>query len=359
MKEKFKNITEKGIVSIVVVAVSLILTIVVSITNVILDPTRFDFGTWVGNAGISVGLSLIGMFCGEAIFGGIMMNDVNKKYQQALAEFEIARRNVNDITAYLQKYLDDAYFQEIKTFKYDLLIQNNIEQPEQILKLDIKQIDQLENPCKLELDGKVVYFKSYTKEQIKLIHDILEGEYKIKRIGKEFFLNSDSKTSSSSDYQEAGRLIKEKKIVVNTSRIIKVVSIVVVSAFTSMLVVQDVMSAGDAQAWVSLFTRIFNLALGLWSGYITASLAVQEDVKAFKFKTVKLKEFKQDYEKHPQKYEEAKVENQAKKEYEEFVKKEEERQAKIVIPEIVNDFSNTSFFELENKGGFIDEQGKH
>lgn len=347
MKAKFKNITQKGLMSIVVVVVSVFLTIIISVANVILDPSKFDFNTWIGNTGISVGLSLIGMFCGEAIFGGMMMNDSEKKYQHALSEYNLARRDIDLITQYLQQYLDNQYYREVRSFKFDYLLANNVEQPDMILKLDIRDIDKLAVPYKTEIDGKVVYFKSYSKKKLEIIHEVLEGEIKLKRIGKNFYLNSDSKDSAKSDYLEAARLIQEKKFAVNMSRAIKIGSMVFVSAFLAMLTVQEVMNAGDTQAWVNLITRLLNIVLGLWSGYINASISVQEDVKALNLKTTKLKEFKRDFEEHKEKYETPDTQLEAKKEYEEFVKEQEEAVKNVVIPEPVDNLL------LEHKGGGI------
>ena len=184
LKATIKGLTVGGKISIAVVFVTIAATIVMTIFNVGFTPEKFNFFDWLAKMAINVMLTLITMFAGEVAFMSFLTSKKEGLYQDCLADYDLARKDVENETQYFGQYLELKYQRAIKTSTILYLRNNGVPLPEQVVLLDLQDIQYLDKPFEKEIDGKKLVFKSHTKRQIKAIRYVLEGNVTVTRTPK-------------------------------------------------------------------------------------------------------------------------------------------------------------------------------
>ena len=318
-----KFLTLKAKLTLIVILAVIGLAVLVSVCNYFLNPEGVDWDKWIGNTGILLGLTIIGMYGGETFYIDYLQNKAGGMYQEALSNYNVKRKEIDSQTIYFQQFLDIKYRQELRNARLKCLQSKDIPLASIVLKLDLKDVDKLATPCTLQVNGKTYKFKSYTKYQIKVIKNTLSGMARVKRIGKDYYLSSIAKSSGISDYQAAYAIRKEKILVVNLSRIIKVITFLGISAFLAALTPGEVMDGTDLAAWTTLFSRIMSIIGGFYTGMLTGNMANKEDVKMLQEKYRMIYEFQIAYSNEPEKFTKTDEEVEAEIEYEEYMKEQE------------------------------------
>ncbi len=293
----FKKLKGKAVIGLVLIVFTVVLTILLTVANVGLDPSKWNFSKWIGDTGITTGLSIVGMVVGEQVYENILKDKENGLFQISLRDYNETRKlpDVDNNTNYFGQYLEKRYKAELYNRQITYLQAVQIKQPEKIMLLDIEDIKQLNHPFSKKFkDGKTVNFCSYTKGQIKDIKYVLKGKVSVRKISKNFYLNANSYRESSSSYGESEYLIKERKRTVTFMRLFKIVSAIAISMFWAMLTVNDFMKADDMQARTNLVVRIFSIFSGFYAGCFTSSKTNSIDVDTLRNKRQVLKEFELD-----------------------------------------------------------------
>ena len=291
--KKIKKLGFNGKVALAVANVVVFFTIFISIINVGIDPSHFNFIDWLGKIAINVVLALVTMFAGEAFYISFCTVREDGKYQNAKDKYDKAIDEINGRTQYLGQYLRIKHKNEVKNANLNYLVDHGIENAQNILKLDILDIPNLNKPYKKVLDdGTELVFKSYTKNQIKEIEYVLKGNVIVKRVPKSFYLDIDNDKAGRSDYVQAGYIESEKSFTKHIGRILKVVGMVGISILMATLTVNDFMKGDDLQAWFNLISRVASAIGGFYSGCRNSYRVNEIDVRAIRLKTTLLKEYK-------------------------------------------------------------------
>ena len=291
--KKIKKLGFNGKVALAVAGVVVFFTIFISIINVGIDPSHFNFIDWLGKIAINVVLALVTMFAGEAFYISFCTVREDGKYQRAKDKYDEVIDEINGRTQYLGQYLRIKHKNEVKNASFNYLVDHGIENAQSILKLDILDIPNLNKPYKKVLDdGTELVFKSYTKSQIKEIEYVLKGNVIVKRVPKSFYLDIDNDKAGRSDYVQAGYIESEKSFTKHIYRILKVVGMVGVSILMATLTVNDFMKGDDLQAWFNLISRVAAAIGGFYSGCRNSYRVNEIDVRAIRLKTTLLKEYK-------------------------------------------------------------------
>lgn len=291
-RKTMKNIGTNGKIALAVSFVVLAVTTFVSFVDAGFDPTKINWIDWLAMMAMNEAIAFVMMFAGETFYISYCSTKEDGKYQSSLSNYLDAREAVGDKTEYLGQYLRAVHDSEVRNADLNYLIDHGIENAKRVLLLDIQDIPKLKNPFKKVLaDGTVIELKSYTKAQIKTIRHVLEGGVNIRRMSKAFYLDKDNKTSGSTDYQQAGHIGDEIKIVKGVGRIAKALSLVMISALMAGITVKEFADGADAQTWYNLVSRITAAIGGFWAGCRTSFHVNEIECRALSLKTTMLSEY--------------------------------------------------------------------
>lgn len=295
-----KRVGTQGKIALAALVGVVIFTIFFTVIRAGWNPENIDFASWVTKMAINVALCLVCMFVGETFFISYLTKRPDGVYQENLTWYKTKRTMVENKTNYLGQYLNIQHEKEVVRSRHDYLQDNGIENVNGVLLLDITEVDNLIQPYKKTLDnGKVVKFKPYTKKQIKLIKYVLEGNVVIKRVPKNFFLDANSNAIGRTDYNQAGSINFEKEATRHSRRIIKVITILLISAFWAGLTVDGFMKGDDVQAWFDLISRITACIGGFVTGCFTSGRVNRIECRELVLKGTFLNEFHEFLNKNP------------------------------------------------------------
>lgn len=295
-----KKVGTQGKIAAATVLAVIVFTIFFSAIKAGWDIEKIDITSWAANSAMSVALCLITMFAGETFFISYLSKRPDGMYQEKLQEYRLSREKVINSTQFLGQYINIQHEKEVRNARYYYLQDHGIENASKILLLTIDDIQYLDKPYRKELEnGKHITFKPYTKKQIKIIRYVLEGNVAVKRVPKNFFLDSDSNVIGRSDYEQAGYISTEKEIIRHSGRIKKVVSMIVISLFWAGLTVEEFMKGDDVQARFVLTSRVVACVGGFVSGCFTSARVNRAECRELSLKSTFLSEFANFMKDHP------------------------------------------------------------
>jgi hypothetical protein len=151
------------------------------------------------------------------------------------------------------------------------LLSHNIAQAEDVMKLSREQILLLTTSQKFIVDGKELYFKALTHEQIRACNDVLSGRVVVHKLPDFYFLYVDGK-SKSTFYDQAHTEARDNAIYLITRLAYKVfIGFVITSIFTSLIISklsEDVTTREYIfKALITIFARLFNAISSIYWGY--------------------------------------------------------------------------------------------
>lgn len=151
------------------------------------------------------------------------------------------------------------------------LLSHNIEQAADVMNLSREQILQLTTSQKFTVDGKELYFKALTHEQIRACNDVLSGRIIVHKLPDFYFLYADGK-SDSTFYDQAYNQSRDAAIFLITRLAYKIfIGFVITSIFTSLVIskISEDVSTREyvIKALVTVFARLFNAISSVYWGY--------------------------------------------------------------------------------------------
>ena len=95
---KIKKLGFNGKVALVVAIAVVFFTIFISVINVGIDPSSFNFIDWLGKIAINVSIALVTMFAGETFYISFCTVREDGKYQCAKEEYDNVITKINGRT---------------------------------------------------------------------------------------------------------------------------------------------------------------------------------------------------------------------------------------------------------------------
>ena len=343
MLNKIKGINLKGLLRAGAILWALAFIIVMTITNVGIDP-EFNWVKWAGNSMILFGIAVFGLFMGESVGIDKQKEKTNYNqqgevvgglYQKSLYEYNVFRKLIDDLIIYFPLFYDWFVPQRLESKQSNYLIMNNVRmgQAHNIVKYctmeDYAEM-KLHPIIKHDENGKEVIIAKLLEREYEPVKEVLDGSIKLELSGTAYYLQAYAE-SNNKDIIEQGEAIKQqRKYNKKSSRAIRLISGAFVSLALGILTVNDFMRGDDTQAWVNLIVRITNMFTALLSGYLSGVVDVKLEAGAIANKTEVLRLFKSAYDKHLFKlYTEEELNR---KEWEKYQKDMEEAKANVVDP---------------------------
>ena len=338
MKEKLKKIDLKKIIKVFTILWFLALVILMTVANVGFKED-FKFIDWLGDALILVGIMVFGLLMGESIGCDKQLEKVNGLYQNSLASYNSFINEIKDILIYFIQFFQWFIANELFDKKVNYLVMNNIEisKAKAIVKYCTKA-DLSDLAChtieKEDNKGNKIYIRPLDEMQIEAVKEVLEGKILLDASNPNYYLTAFGKSNSKSVLEVGKQLDKEIRFNKTSNRILKIVVSLAVSLIFSLFTTKDFMRGDDVQAWANLVLRIAALLTSLLSGWMSSVIEVKLRAEKLTNKLKVLTLFKNAMDK--------KVfvplnENElAKKEYENYLAKEEEKRKNTIIPEVVD-----------------------
>ena len=344
------GMTKKTIYSVAGILGCLVLTIVMSITGMGFDPAVFfTWNYWTGMI-VQFGIAIFAMITGKQIGDDTNRNKPNGQYRVELkrykAEYDIIdARSIFDyfdtwLEIYREKKLEKKIIQTLREFG---MKQN------ELLDLDLRDIPNLENPWVKNWEGTPFYekyynpktgesktiFKSLSETQREALRSIMTGAVKVSYVSPSYFMNA-LKGTATDEWERAARADKKRAGQLASGYTYRIFAILIFSVITNGLITVPYASAGEVA--LNIASRLFVLVTSVVWGIYLGFKIVEMDQVFLAYKTYILKLYREDSEKG--KFQHETIEEEAKRELDEYNEKQAKAVESVVEPTIENPEDN-------------------
>lgn len=254
-----------------------LMIIVSSLGQAGLDPEKLVSSENISNVLINAAITVFGMMVAIPLGNSATKQRINPdgsqgRYLQEFNAFYAARNQVGERLLQFSQWHHSYYLMEFQKKQRNYLLQHNITQYSDIVKLDRSQILQLTKPQQFEIDGQTVYFKSLSQDQIKYCLRVLDGKITVHKLPDMYFLYVDGKYKRSF-YDQAYYEQKDANTFTVVNILYKVfIGFVITCIFTGLTFTPY--NAEDPKAYalkttLLIVTRIFNAITSVLFGYLT------------------------------------------------------------------------------------------
>lgn len=274
--------------------------IVSSIGQAGLDPKKLVSQENISNLMINASITIFGMMVAIPLGSSSTKQRINPdgskgRYLQEFDAFYAARTKVGNKILQFSQWHHKHYLDELHTKQRNYLIQHNILQASDILKLGREQIVFLSDPRKFEIDGKEVYFKALNPEQIDCCMRVLDGEVTVHKLPDMYFLYIDGKYKRSF-YDQAYYEQKDANLFAVVNILYKLFIGFVITCIFTGLTFTAYDSEPGSKSWIlktliMIFTRLFNAVSSVLFGYLTGKEGVYKQCYYLNGKTQMLETF--------------------------------------------------------------------
>lgn len=275
MKAPFKYAAKEFGQVVAAILCMLAVSVTAAFANAGLDPTKLFTVENITNMCLNAAVTVFGVIV--AIPLGVVAtkqlttsNGSGGRYITACTEYNKIRKIVGNRQVafsqwHCQKHLSEQYQ---KCVNY--LLEHNINQAEDIMKLSREDILKLTTSQKFIIDEEEIYIKALTHEQIRACNDVLSGRIVVHKLPDFYFLYIDGK-SKSTFYDQAYNEARDNAIYLITRLAYKIfIGFVITSIFTSLVIssIADVTTKEYViKALVTVFARIFNAISSAFWGF--------------------------------------------------------------------------------------------
>lgn len=331
--EKIKKTNLKAIIKGLTLLWFIVLIVFMTLTNIAWNK-EFVFLDWIGNTLILFGIMVFGILMGESMGEDAQKNKVGGMFQNALARYDTLRKLIEPISIYFAQYYDWFIPQELESKKIEFLIANGVksQNAENIVKYctlaDYQPL--CEHPIKKE-DGTII--RQLNENEKEPVLKVLNGEIKLEISGSAYYLTAFGKATTRKITEMGVQFDREIKFNKRWGRAIKITTSLAISLGMAMFTVSDFASSDNTVAFFNLLTRIATLFTSMLSGWLTSVVDVKIKAERLENKSDILTMFHYAIEKgafKPQNEKEL-----AEKEYEQYLKEQEEAKANIVEPALL------------------------
>ena len=189
----FKHATKQFGSVVAAIVCLLTISIVTAFANAGLDPTKIRTTENITNMALNAVTTVFGIIV--AIPLGVVStkqmqtpNGGNGKYLTAYAAYNKIRQAIEPKRTSFSQWHQLQHRKEQHQKCVNYLLEHNIEQAEDVMKLSREQILQLTTSQKFIVDGQELYFKALTHEQIRAINNVLSGRVTVHKLPDFYFL---------------------------------------------------------------------------------------------------------------------------------------------------------------------------
>ena len=337
--EKLKSLNLKRLIKLATILFGFSLIIFISFYNAKFDFQNFNWGEWLANSSILVGIMIFFLTIGNSTGNDIQKEKVGGRFQNACNEYNDVLLSIEEIRIFFSQYWLKYKEKKLVEKKIDYLVNNQFNSV-----VAQKIINEIEKED-LEL-GKLLYDENKPNEKIYIKNDIMfkkldnqqielvRNTFKIKldTFGESYYLYLFDDGDTTTNEAEKGKRIEEKiRRDKAKSFLLKIFSSLIISVVWSALTINDFVSSGGEEAvrkaWLNLLSRISAAITSYASGFSTSVINVRDQANAIENKTDILKGFKKSYDNKtfiPETYEEM-----LEREYKEQLSLEQEQQIGI------------------------------
>lgn len=321
MKKLNKHIAKETM--FVGMAMLCMVTIIVftSVVNAGLDPSKILTRDNAGNALINAAITMFSVVA--AIPAGIVSTKQRTnsdgtpgRFMQEFAEYNSIRQKIEPRRLDFSQWHNLQHIKEQTQKCVDYLLSKGILQASCILSLSVNQVKSLTDPQVFKIDGKDVYFKSLTEEQVLACVKVLSGKVIVHKLPDYYFLYIDGK-SSKTFYDQAYRENADQNIALVCKLLCRICTGFVITCIFTGLIVTDpdpnlTTSKAVMLAILNIVARVFNAVSSTLWGWLLGQDMVYKQCYYINGRTQFLKLFDSDINFKP-----VGVEELARKEYEE------------------------------------------
>lgn len=272
----FKHATKQFGSVIAAIVCLLTISIVTAFANAGLDPTKIGTTENITNMALNAVTTVFGIIV--AIPLGVVStkqmqtpNGGNGKYLTAYAAYDKIRKAIEPKRTSFSQWHQIQHRKEQHQKCVNYLLEHNIEQAEDVMKLSREQILQLTTSQKFTVDGQELYFKALTHEQIRAINNVLSGRVTVHKLPDFYFLCVDGKEKGTF-YDQAHSQTRDDVIFLTSRISYKVfIGFVIASIFTSLVISklsEDITTREYViKVLVTVFARMFNAISSVYWGF--------------------------------------------------------------------------------------------
>lgn len=191
------------------------------------------------------------------------------RYLQEFNNYNTIRERIEPKRIAFNQWHTIQHRKELQQKKVEYLLSKGILQAEDILKLTKEQVLSLTTSQKCVVDGKELFFKALTEEQLHACLNVLAGKVNVHKLPDFYFLYVDGK-SSKSFYDQAYYETRNANISFVVNLLSKIfIGFVITSIFTGLIVIDRTEDLTNAEfvmkAIIMIAARIFNaISSTLW-----------------------------------------------------------------------------------------------
>lgn len=332
---KAKLVRYLSLIAVVVV------TVVLSFYNVGWDPKRIGWSSFIANTALLLFLGIYGLFFGETEGGSMFKSAITGAYQKAKMAFLdiVDLINKKSYVDALPDYISWRYQKDYQSVCHMKLISVRLFD-DSVVNLTDEQLDQLtKEPLKIDEN---TYYSQLSAEQYKVIRDIKDGKIFVDYIDDYNFYIVEEANDGEQQVTKVKRTNARKEKISWKQRLSRVLMIIVVAVIVAGFF-KETISGGDGgsatqEPTSQLASRLSTLIVSIASGLNIARLLNMEDIFVLNYKTSYNTVFY--YCMENKTFTPINYKDKAKEEYEAYRKKKEEKDKRLIIPEIVDDNRN-------------------
>lgn len=254
----------------------LAVSVITAFANAGLDPDKLLSVENITNVCLNAATTIFGIVA--AIPLGIVYtkqlvtpSGASGKYIQTCTSYAKARKAIEPkLLAFSQWHLQQ-HLNEQRQKCVNYLLSLNIEQAQEVLLLSREQVLKLTTSQLYEVDGRSLYFKALTHEQIRACINVLGGKVVVHKLPDFYFLYMDGK-SGSTFYDQAYTESRDNVIFLAARLVYRIfIVFVITSIFTSLVITKFTEEMGTAEyiikAVIIVIAKIFNAISSVYWGF--------------------------------------------------------------------------------------------
>ena len=319
MKKLKYNVAKETLFVGVSLACMVLIILFTSIVNAGLDPTKMFTKENAGNALINAAITVFGVI--SAIPAGMVSTKQRRnpdgsegRYLQEFLDYNEIRQKIDPRRIEFSQWHNVQHRKEQVQKCIDYLLSKGILQAEYILHLSIADVRSLTTSKPIKVEGKEVYFKALTNEQIAACVRVISGKVIVHKLPDYYFLYFDGK-SSKTFYDQAYREAVDANLVLVAKLLYRICTGFVITCIFTGLIIAPETEGTTAQAVImaiiNIIARVFNAASSTLWGWLLGQELVYKQCYYINGRTQFLKLFDSDDQFKPMS-----VEEQARIDYE-------------------------------------------
>jgi hypothetical protein len=281
----------------------LAISIVTAFANAGLDPTKLLTDENITNLCLNAVTTIFGIVVAIPL-GTVYTKQLTTptgghgKYLTTYTTYETVRKRVCARRSEFSQWHQQQHLNEQRQKCLNYLLEHNIEQAADIIKLSREQVLSLTETQMFVIDGVETYFKALTHEQIRACIAVLSGKIVVRKLPDFYFLYVDGK-GDSTFYDQASHQSRDDTIFLASRLAYKVfIGFVITSIFTSLIIskLSDDVTTREyiIKALVTIFARTFNAISSAYWGFQIGQEQVYRQCYYINGKTQFLETFESD-----------------------------------------------------------------